>query len=464
MNAGILIFSRMSSSRLPGKAMKDFGGMPLVEWVLNRAKGTGLPVALATSDHPEDDVLANYVASAGYQVVRGSLDDVLGRSLYAAQCLGWKAFFRVCGDRPFFDLQEIDQFTRRHLLSKKEPDFDLVTNYEASVPKGLTTELIATQAIERIVPKKDLTESQREHLSSYFYDNSPIFNIVRYVSPHRESADICLAVDTPNDYRVLSAVCQKHPDPFLSTAAAITHIIQLIDPYMTRNYTSYPAQTHLELLIQMGESGVYSSDDLQQCNKAYYLALPCVALLMRGSGKPFITHLVGTASIMVGLNQDVEVVVASLLHAVYQRRVPFPRAETLEARRKLVEAMFGERVEKLVYWYTESEEVTGPEYATSQSDHPYFMEVLTMRLADELEDLSYFGLFTHGNPDDTPQDRGSYVWRREQKRTHIQAMLKHLSGKERELCNAAFQKWIDADPGPRWSTTLKSGQYSSYSL
>jgi hypothetical protein len=194
------------------------------------------------------------------------------------------------------------------------------------------------------------------------------------------------------------------------------------------------------------------------------MALPCVATLMRGSGKPFISHLVGTASIVAGLNQDAEVVVASLLHAVYQRRVPFPGADTLEARRKQIESLFGDRVEQLVYWYTESEEVTGPEFATSQSDHPYFREVLTMRLADELEDLSYHGLATHGNPNDTPEVRGSYVWRREQKRTHIEAMLKHLSGKELELGKAAFETWIDADPGPHWSSALKSGQYSSYHL
>ena len=229
INAGILVFSRMSSSRLPGKAMMDLGGMPLVHWVMHRAQHTGLPVALATSDQPEDDVLADYVALAGYQVVRGSLDDVMGRALYAAQRLGWKAFFRVCGDRPFFDLEEIDQFTRRHLMSNLDSDFDLVTNYEASVPKGLTTELIATQAIERIAQQKDPTDSHKEHLSSYFYDNYPIFSIVRYVSPHRGSGDICLAVDTPDDYQVLSAVCRKHPDPLLSTTAAIAHLIQLSD-------------------------------------------------------------------------------------------------------------------------------------------------------------------------------------------------------------------------------------------
>jgi hypothetical protein len=108
--------------------------------------------------------------------------------------------------------------------------------------------------------------------------------------------------------------------------------------------------------------------------------------------------------------------------------------------------------------------VTGSEYATTQEDHPYFKEVLIMRLADELEDLSYYGLFTHGNPDDTPQVRGSYAWRKEQKRADIEAMLKHVSGKEQELCNTAFQTWIDANPGPHWSPALKSGQYSSYSL
>jgi spore coat polysaccharide biosynthesis protein SpsF len=229
IEAGILVFSRMSSSRLPGKALKDFGGMPLVEWVLTRASATGLPVALATSDETEDEILADVVTALGYPVVRGSLNDVLDRSLYAAKTLGWKAFFRLCGDRPFFDLEEINQFTQRHLLSKNEPDFDLITNYEASLPKGLTTELIATQSIERICQQIDLTDSHKEHLSSYFYDNSPIFSIVRYASPHRESGNMCLAVDTLKDYHVLSAICRKHPDPLLSTTAAIAQINQFSD-------------------------------------------------------------------------------------------------------------------------------------------------------------------------------------------------------------------------------------------
>ena len=61
----IVIQSRLSSSRLPGKALMLIGGMPLVELVARRAARSGHEVVVATSTEPYDDRIARHCAAAG---------------------------------------------------------------------------------------------------------------------------------------------------------------------------------------------------------------------------------------------------------------------------------------------------------------------------------------------------------------------------------------------------------------
>ena len=58
MTVRVVIQSRLSSSRLPGKAMLTLAGMPAVVLAARRAGNTGLDVVVATSDQGDDDVLA----------------------------------------------------------------------------------------------------------------------------------------------------------------------------------------------------------------------------------------------------------------------------------------------------------------------------------------------------------------------------------------------------------------------
>ncbi len=75
----VVLQSRLSSTRLPGKAMLTAAGRPMVVLAAQRAGTSGAEVVVATSDRPEDDVIAAAVAEAGIGVVRGPLDDPLRR-------------------------------------------------------------------------------------------------------------------------------------------------------------------------------------------------------------------------------------------------------------------------------------------------------------------------------------------------------------------------------------------------
>jgi spore coat polysaccharide biosynthesis protein SpsF (cytidylyltransferase family)/aryl-alcohol dehydrogenase-like predicted oxidoreductase len=79
----VVVQSRLSSSRLPGKALLCIGGTPMVALAAARAGNSGHSVVVATSTETEDDLVAAAVIGAGVSVVRGSLTDPLGRFVLA---------------------------------------------------------------------------------------------------------------------------------------------------------------------------------------------------------------------------------------------------------------------------------------------------------------------------------------------------------------------------------------------
>src|SRR5215470_4679429 len=126
MTTAAVIQARMSSSRFPGKMLAPVHGMPLVEFVCRRvalAKHVD-SIVVATSEGPDDDLLADVVKSAGFQVYRGSLSDVLGRVVAAARSLGSTTVVRVTGDCPLVDAELIDAMIMRFT----EDSYDYLSN------------------------------------------------------------------------------------------------------------------------------------------------------------------------------------------------------------------------------------------------------------------------------------------------------------------------------------------------
>ena len=116
MKVGAIIFSRMSSSRLPGKAFKDVSGKFLLERVIDRTIKVNLVdhICLATSTNSEDDKIVEYAKYKGLEVFRGSLDDVAKRAFDASKYYNYSSFLRVCADRPFLDPSIYDEMIKIH--------------------------------------------------------------------------------------------------------------------------------------------------------------------------------------------------------------------------------------------------------------------------------------------------------------------------------------------------------------
>lgn len=223
-----------------------------------------------------------------------------------------------------------------------------------------------------------------------------------------------------------------------------------------------PAQTNLDLYEQ-AIAREYPRSERERLADAYLFALRQVFPLARGSGKPFICHLVGVASLVLASGCPPDWVIAALLHALYQRRIPFQHGLSPEERRAVVSSRFGADVDDLVYRYTDFETVDlvqlAPEELSDRSD------VTTVRLADELEDLYGYALALHGTPEsDAAEIPGTFVRRRASKTAERQRLLAvahelGLTGIARGL-----EHWLDFPAMPVALSDMRTGWFSSIDL
>jgi len=210
---GIILFARMSSSRLPGKMLERIGPTSLLERVVARARLLDHPIVLATSADPTDDPLARAGVDLGVAVHRGSLDDVLDRACAAARAAAFDAFARLCGDRPFLPLDDM----RTGLALMRDSlrggrGLDLVTTaLPRPVPPGLLTEIVRTDALE-LVRARATSPPDREHVTRGFYEDPGGYAIRALPSPLQDLTGVHLSVDTESDRARLGALIDMHPD------------------------------------------------------------------------------------------------------------------------------------------------------------------------------------------------------------------------------------------------------------
>jgi (p)ppGpp synthase/HD superfamily hydrolase len=154
------------------------------------------------------------------------------------------------------------------------------------------------------------------------------------------------------------------------------------------------AQTHLQLYEELAAAG-YAEDEIGRVAAAYELAAELFSARFRGSGKPFLCHLVGTASILASLRAPAPLLLAALHHASYaQGEFGSGRAGVSAAKRAELREAIGERAEALAARFGELpwDEHSIPAFLAGvgalAADE---RDVLLLRLANELEDFLDLG-------------------------------------------------------------------------
>lgn len=203
-----VVQARMTSTRLPGKALEPIEGRALVAWTL--AAFWAVPgivtVILATTDHPADDGLAAFAASLG-PVHRGSVRDVLSRVWDAARPLAPDLVVRGTADNPFPDPDVI----AAQIETCVAGGFDYIGT--SGYPLGIAAEVARADALAAAA--REATEpAEREHVMPFLYRRPDRFRIGALRTP-APSIHLRYTVDTAEDLAFARSVAARigHPPP-----------------------------------------------------------------------------------------------------------------------------------------------------------------------------------------------------------------------------------------------------------
>jgi spore coat polysaccharide biosynthesis protein SpsF (cytidylyltransferase family) len=206
VSALAVVQARMSSTRRPGKVLADIDGDPMLALVLRRlGRARSLSViTVATSVEPVDDAVAELAEAEGARVVRGPLDDVLGRYLLAIE--GYDgAVVRITADCPLIDPEVVDR-----VVEALEADDSLAyaSNIDPrSFPQGLDTEVFRAAALRELAEIAG-EQPEREHVTLGFRSRRNEFPQVA-VTGDRDLGDLRWTVDTPEDLEFVRALVPR---------------------------------------------------------------------------------------------------------------------------------------------------------------------------------------------------------------------------------------------------------------
>lgn len=208
-----VIQARMSSTRLPGKVIKDVLGKPMIIRQLERITRSKLidQIVVATSTESSDDQLADAVTEAGFLVFRGSLDDVLSRFQILRAELNPTHIVRLTADCPLTDPSVIDGIIEQHLETQVDYTSNVISR---TFPRGLDAEVFTAAALDRLSELK-LSADEHEHVTLGFYKRPGEFTLTNYAGQANKS-HLRWTVDNPEDYDfavwVYSQLCPIKPN------------------------------------------------------------------------------------------------------------------------------------------------------------------------------------------------------------------------------------------------------------
>lgn len=249
------IVARTNSSRLPEKVLKRVSGRRMIEHIIDRLKGvSGLDsIYIATSTHPDDQVLLSIAEQNNIEAYAGSELSVIDRLLDIAKIEEADYVVRVTGDNIYTDTRLLD------LLIKKTVSSDADYARVEGAPIGVTAEVMKVTALQHCL--KNIDPELSEYLMLYMFDPETYKTVVLDVSDWVPSFT-SLTVDTPEDWERTEFIEGLHQS---NNPVSLNDIVEL------NKYQKIPAfrlNKHAEVKLPHGAVMTLESFMHRQCQLA----------------------------------------------------------------------------------------------------------------------------------------------------------------------------------------------------
>ena len=155
MNVVAIVQARMSSTRLPGKVLKEVVGKPVLWHIINRLQKAKLvdKVVIAAPKTNADKPIIKFAQENDIDYYAGSEFDLLDRIYQAAKKFKADAIVWITADCPLIDPGIVDRVVEFYLVNNDK--FDVFSTgkplqKKRPIPDGLDTVVFSFQVLERM--------------------------------------------------------------------------------------------------------------------------------------------------------------------------------------------------------------------------------------------------------------------------------------------------------------------------
>ncbi len=250
---------RLSSTRLPSKAMRMIQGKPCIQYLVDRVKRARKIdfIVICTTLNSTDDELVRVSETLGVPCFRGSEVDILVRYLEAARKYQVSSIVSVDGDDVFCDPSFID--ITSDTLRNTQADCVLWKD----APLGSTPVGVRTSALEKVCSMKDVSNTETGW--TRFFTETGLFRVtyLRPEDPELRQTDYRFTLDYDEDLRLFEKIYENLREPFelrdivrmLREKPELARINgNLMDEYM-RNFNSKAVKVKLKDNLGIDKGG-----------------------------------------------------------------------------------------------------------------------------------------------------------------------------------------------------------------
>lgn len=198
-NRSVIVQCRLSSTRLPQKALKDLCGKPILAWVLDSMKKVKADSYFVATDFESYEKLKPICEQFGFKCFAGELNDVLKRFCDLITENKLKTIIRATADNPFLFYEAAEESVKEfENLNKGKLHCDYLTF--TGLPHGSGVEIFSAESLLKAASQTS-DSYDHEHVGPALYKHQDKFNCSFIPSQARYNhPELRTTIDTYSDY------------------------------------------------------------------------------------------------------------------------------------------------------------------------------------------------------------------------------------------------------------------------
>ena len=194
----VIVQCRLSSSRLPRKALLPLGGKTLLEWTLAAMRKVKADAYYLATDVESGPELEGIAKASGFSFYAGSKDDVLDRFLKTIEISKADVVIRATADNPFLFYEAASALLAEYREREDSSPVDYIS--WTGLPHGSGVEIFNAASLRNAASQTD-SPYDHEHVGPALYKHTDKFNCLFLRAPKEfYYPDLRTTVDVYADY------------------------------------------------------------------------------------------------------------------------------------------------------------------------------------------------------------------------------------------------------------------------